>query len=177
MVSVTLILILTGLISSAYAMVDPCTTQNATAGPICSGHGVCYNDSSSNETRCYCDSGYTNLDCSYQRKSQAVAFGLTWLYLIGLAGVERLYLGYTAIGIVFLLMGLSGVIFLVGSFIGGMYRFIDRSGDRGCVMSAVCVAAIGFADLAALLGLWIWELVIISQGTLNDAHGYSMAPW
>jgi TM2 domain-containing membrane protein YozV len=168
-------LLLVIMVTSAYATLDSCSTPNATTGPICSGHGVCYNDSSANETRCYCDTGYMGVDCSYHQKSQGVAFGLTWLYWIGLAGVERLYLGYTAIGVIFLLMGLSGVAFIVSSFVGGLWKYISRSGDGG-VLIAVGFAVIGVADVITVLALFVWELVIISQNDLNDAHGHPLAP-
>lgn len=145
---------------------EACLTLNSTNGIECNGHGRCVNNSRTDyQFKCRCFDKYAKDDCSYKRKSQKTAFGVTWVYLGCICGVERFYLGYTGIGVTFLLLG------LLATGMGCASCFSLLGGKSGFfIFLRVLTACAG----VAIFAIWIYELVIIGKGQLKDANGFEM---
>ena len=88
------------------------------------GGGVCDSDSDCggadqglcNNTRCVCDEDYHGDFCQTERKSKLTAFLLQFLVgpIFGLPpGAGRIYLGYTAIGVGEIILGLAWLLLIV----------------------------------------------------------------
>jgi TM2 domain-containing membrane protein YozV len=150
-----LIFFLTHLVFADVSGGAPCTSDSQC------GHGTC--NFTMNNGTCVCIPAYANVSCNYQRKQQAVAFGLTWLCVFGVCGIGRLYTEVIN-GIAPLILGLIGFIpFLI---VINYYCCGNISYDR-FVNSCIC-----YVMFAMVLVAFVWCIMdLIIFGTLNNAGG------
>jgi TM2 domain-containing membrane protein YozV len=108
--------------------------------------------------------------CSYRRKDKWLAFGLGWFIFLSASGIDRLYLGYMAIGVVKLLLGLSWIP-LAGLY---LYRRVVRVTADKFIAVYVCSKVLAIVGMTAAVVWWLVDLILIGSGHLSDSHGYGL---
>jgi len=117
-----------------------------------------------NNGTCVCIPAYANVSCNYQRKQQAIAFGLTWLCVCGVCGIGRLYTG-VFVGIALLILCILGILpILIGVVLSISMKFdVLKTFENSCIRTILVI-------MAAAAFLWfIADLIIF--GTLNNGRG------
>ena len=124
------------------------------------GTGTCVFASNVTIGKCDCDANnqFTGANCDYERKSQLIAFLLS--FFVGTYGADRFYLGYIGVGVVKLLLGLG---------ICASPCFLC-CGDCGKVVSGIWAAVVGLA----IFIWWIVDWALIIQGKIPDFNGVSL---
>lgn len=149
------------------------------------GGGVCNFQNNSTGT-CVCYEKWADSDCSHERKKQSTAFGLSWLFLLGMPGCGRIYLGHPS-GIAELVLGvISILVFSVPVLIWSRCHsrvFADTFGKttRFPVLcncdDAFTTTFCSFIMYPLAIGMTTWgfvDLILIGTGQLDDNDGYSM---
>lgn len=113
-------------------------------------HGTCNNKTQ----KCECTDEYADDDCSYERKSQKIAFILEICAgFFGIKGTSYLYMGHTGLGVTLLVLNIVG-------------------------MACFFVPVIGWIiGTIIVLGCKIWWIILwvyILLDKINDSHGYAL---
>lgn len=135
-------------------------TYNANNYSVCSGHGICVNNT------CFCSYRYAGDSCAYARKNGWRAFGYSWLCLLpGGCGVDRFYLGYTALAIGKTILGLA--VYICSVAVCCVFCFLGGTGKRGFLSVVGCIAIL--ASLA-IFGWWLRDLIYEGKQWLVDSN-------
>jgi TM2 domain len=125
----------------------------------CTYHGRCDIPSGN----CVCNSGYTEVDCSYKEKKQIAAF-LLHLFLGFGFGAGHFYAGNDGVG--------AGELVL---FWGSIFTFAAGWVSRSSVGNVA--AAIGIAGFIGSIAWWIAETARFGQNEIKDGNGKSLKEW
>ena len=135
---------------------------NCTTNPgDCENLGRC--DPDSNGAYCDCLPQYAGPGCDYKRKSQTVAFLLT--FFLGYFGAGRLYLGLYASAIPKLCIWLLFGVPCCPSSSGG--EETSEESVKACVSGVICMMFVW----------WLTDVIIIGVGDIPDGHGVNMNTW
>ena len=128
----------------------------------CNRVGIC-SDVVDDEWKCICDPGYLGPECEIKQKQQLTAFLLS--FFLGTFGAGRFYLGFIAIAVSKLLIGI-----LACCCGGGAAKSEDEGGTKaaggGCALFG-CIISIW----------WIVDWIIIAANATTDFDGNPMMPW
>lgn len=139
---------------------------------ICSGHGICEEnpDAMDNHEKsyCVCEAKYIGTYCEKDQKTKGIAAVLE--FFVGAYGASEFYLGYTALGVIKILLGVFGC---CGAYVAACMGFAcannEQEGAAGCAM-AVCGVFVCLCFTAS--SIWvIVQFIMILAGAVNDANG------
>jgi len=126
----------------------------------CSGQGTCSNGA------CQCNTQYANVDCSVLKKSQGVAFILSFFF--GPWGGDRLYLGYIGLGVFKIIVTLFVCTL---PFIPVLIvHLLDKDSEFAGYMTAVSFCMTVFAVLI----WWLVDWILIVSGNMLDSNGFEL---
>ena len=126
----------------------------------CRNLGRC--DPQSNGAYCECTPDYARPGCTYKRKSQTVAFLLT--FFLGLFGAGRFYLGLYASAIPKLLLWL---LFGIPCCPSTSSEEPSQDSIKACVSVVTLMMFIW----------WLTDVIIIGVGHISDGNGMDMKTW
>ena len=142
------------------ATVSPLPFNCTTHPEECRNLGRC--DPTSNGAYCECTPDYAPPSCTYKRKSQTVAFLLT--FFLGLFGAGRFYLGLYASAVPKLCLWL---LFGIPCCPSTSSEEPSQDSIKACVSVVTLMMFIW----------WFADTIIIGVGHITDGHGMEMKTW
>jgi hypothetical protein len=143
-----------------YSNITSFTTKsslNCTSTFNCNYNGIC-----GENNKCYCNDGYitfnSNTSCNYKQKSTIIAFLLEFFFGFE-SGAGYFYLGLNALGIAQLVY-----------FWGGVCIFINFLSKTTDIENSLLISFI-FLWLIGVFIWWLYAIIIISSGQINDSNG------
>lgn len=135
----------------------------------CHQHGQCV------DSVCLCSDDYATFgecQCCHKRKNQLTAFFLQ--FFLGPFGAGFFYLGKTKLGLATIacLTGGFGAVCVLACIFSCLSSTEERS-FSGNIFITICITCL---EIAAIV-LWIYGIVVMATGDIQDGDGISMKSW